>query len=132
LDQIASGLRTFCDPDGTPVVKKIEFASNYVDCGTLLHRFPDLIVHWSDRLPPHETGVSSPRFGEVASSGWGSGRTGEHGEGGWALIVPGASRLKTATKPSHILDIVPTVCAVLGVESDGLSGQSLLEADRLL
>src|SRR4030095_1472095 len=42
LDQIASGLRTFCDPDGTPVVKKIEFASNYVDCGTLLHRFPDL------------------------------------------------------------------------------------------
>jgi len=131
LDQIASGLRTFCDPDGAPAIKKIEFASNSLDCGTLFHRFPDLIVHWSDRLPPHEAGVSSPRFGEVASSGWGSGRTGEHGEGGWALIVPGASKLKTATKPLHILDIVPTVCAVLGVDRDGLPGQSLLEADRL-
>ena len=89
--------------------------------------FPDLIVKWSDRLPPHLTGVSSPRFGAIPGLGWGSGRTGEHKGGAWALVVPGASRLKPPTKTPHILDIVPTICAVLGVDHDGLSGQSLLE-----
>ena len=127
LEQIASALPTFCDPDGEPVIKKIEFASNSLGCETLFHPFPDLIVHWSERLPLHLAGVSSPQFGEVPSSGWGSGRTGEHRDGAWALIVPGSSNLKAPTKPPHILDIAPTVCAVLGVDTDGLPGQPLLE-----
>jgi hypothetical protein len=122
-----SGLRTFRDPDGEPTVKNIEFVSNSLGCETLLHPFPDLIVHWSERLPMHLAGVSSPRFGEVSSPGWGSGRTGEHCDGAWALIVPGSSKLKTPTKPPHILDIAPTICSVLGVDTDCLTGQPLLE-----
>jgi predicted AlkP superfamily phosphohydrolase/phosphomutase len=127
LEKIAFGLRTFCDPDGKPAIKKIEFASNSLGLGTPFHPFPDLIVHWSEHSPPRPAGVSSPQFGEIVPSGWGSGRTGEHRDGAWALIVPGASKLKTPTKPPHILDIAPTVCAVLGVDTNGLTGQPLLE-----
>jgi hypothetical protein len=84
-------------------------------------------VHWSERLPPHLAGVSSAQFGEVLSPGWGSGRTGEHSDGAWALILPGSSKLKAPRKPPHIMDVAATVCAVLDVDPDGLSGQPLLE-----
>jgi hypothetical protein len=123
-------MKTFRDPDGEPAVKKIEFSSDSLGCHRFLHPFPDLIVHWSERLPLHLAGVSSPVFGEVPSPGWGSGRTGEHCDGAWALIIPGASKLKTATNPLHIMDIAPTICAVLKVDADGLSGQPLLEPAR--
>ena len=32
-------------------------------------------------------------------------------------------------KPPHIMDIAPTVCAVLGVDREGLDGQPLLEGN---
>ena len=127
LEQIASGLRTFCDPDGAPAIARIEFAAESLGYGDPFHHFPDLIVHWSERLPPQSVGVKSPQFGEIPSSGWGSGRTGEHRDGAWALIIPSSSNIRTATTPPHILDIGPTVCAALGVDSEGLVGQPLVE-----
>jgi predicted AlkP superfamily phosphohydrolase/phosphomutase len=127
LERIASGLHSFRDPDGEPAIKKIDFVSASLGCETPLHPFPDLIVHWSERLLPHLAGVRSAEFGAIASSGWGSGRTGEHCDGAWALIVPGSSKLKAPVQPPHILDIVPTVCSVLGVEAGELTGQPLLE-----
>ena len=127
LERIASGLRTFCDPDGTPAIARIEFTAKSLGYGDPSHGFPDLIVHWSERLSPQPSGVRSWQFGEVRSSGWGSGRTGEHREGAWALILPGSSRLQAATMPPHIVDIGPTVCAVLGVDTGGLTGQPLLD-----
>jgi predicted AlkP superfamily phosphohydrolase/phosphomutase len=127
LAQIASGLRTFCDPDGTAAVERIEPVAESLGIRDRSHCFPDLIVHWSERMPPQSAGVKSPQFGEVPPSGWGSGRTGEHSEGAWALIAPGSSRLRCATKPAHILDIASTVCAALGADTQGLAGKSLLE-----
>ena len=127
LDHIASGLLTFRDPDGGPAVKNVEFVSQSLKEGSLSTPFPDLIVHWSDRLPPHLAGVNSPQFGEVPSSGWGSGRTGEHRDEAWALIIPGSSKMKRPVRPPHIMDIATTVCAVLGVDPVGLDGQPLLE-----
>jgi predicted AlkP superfamily phosphohydrolase/phosphomutase len=127
LDEIASGLMTFRDPDGQPAVRNVRRGSSIVGDKQFLDRYPDLIVHWSDQLPPHLAGVGSPQFGEVPALGWGSGRTGEHRGGAWALIVPGTSRLKTPVKPLHIIDIASTVCSALGVNTDGLIGQALLE-----
>jgi hypothetical protein len=127
LDHIASGLLTFRDPDGGPAVKNVEFVLPSLKERALSTPFPDLIVHWSDRLPPHLAGVNSPQFGEVPSSGWGSGRTGEHRDEAWALIIPGSSKMKRPVRPPHIMDIATTVCAVLGVDPVGLDGQPLLE-----
>jgi predicted AlkP superfamily phosphohydrolase/phosphomutase len=128
LDDITSGLLTFRDPDGGPAVKHVEYVSRSLKERALSDPFPDLIVHWSDRLPPHLAGVSSPRFGDVSSAGWGSGRTGEHRDEAWALVIPGRSKMKMPVKPPHIMDIAPTVCAVLGVDPEGLEGQPLLES----
>jgi len=127
MEHIASGLLTFRDPDGGSAVKNVERISLSAKDRTLSNPFPDLIVHWSDRLPPHLAGMSSPKFGEVPSSGWGSGRTGEHRDEAWALIIPGTSKLKIPDKSPHIMDIAATVCNVLGVGQEGLDGQALLE-----
>jgi predicted AlkP superfamily phosphohydrolase/phosphomutase len=127
LEQIAAGLKTFCDPDGAPAIKKVELGSTSLGDKSFSHAFPDLIVHWSERLPPQSAGVHSAKFGEVPSAGWGSGRTGEHCDGAWALIVPGASRLRNPIISPHILDIAPTICSSLGVDLNGLTGEPLLE-----
>ena len=130
LNAIASGLRTFRDPDGGQAVKHVEFVSSSFEKGSVAHHpFPDLVVHWSDRLPPHLAGVSSPQFGEVPSAGWGSGRTGEHRDEAWALMIPGTSKMQAPVKSPHIMDIAPTICAVLGVDGEGLAGQPLLRRD---
>jgi predicted AlkP superfamily phosphohydrolase/phosphomutase len=127
LEEIASGLLTFRDPDGTPAVKRVERISQTASERTLSNPFPDLIVHWNDHPPPHLAGAYSPVFGVVPSAGWGSGRTGEHRDEAWALLLPGSSKRISHVKPAHIMDIVPTICSVLGVERDGLAGQPLLE-----
>jgi len=118
---------TFRDSDGQPAVRKVERGSSFLGDKPFSDRYPDLIVYWSDRLPPHLAGVDSAQFGEVPSLGWGSGRTGEHRGGAWALIVPGTSMWQTPRKPPHIVDIASTVCSALGVDPDGLSGQALFE-----
>jgi predicted AlkP superfamily phosphohydrolase/phosphomutase len=127
LEQIASGLLTFRDPDGQPAVKHVEITSPTDDERTRSNPLPDMVVHWSDQLPPHVAGAYSPQFGEVPSAGWGSGRTGEHRDEAWALLIPGSSKKLTPVKPPHIMDIVPTICSVLGVDREGLAGQPLLE-----
>lgn len=129
LDQIASGLITFRDPDGGTAVKKVEFVSRAGEDRTRSNPFPDLIVHWSDRLPPHLAGVNSAQFGDIPPAGWGSGRTGEHRDDAWALVIPGSSKMRTPVKSAHIMDIAPTICAVLGVDPEGLDGQPLLEGN---
>ncbi len=53
LDHIASGLLTFRDSDGGPAVKHVELVSRSLKERALSNPFSDLIVHWSDRLPPH-------------------------------------------------------------------------------
>ncbi len=44
-------------------------------------------------------------------------------------MIPGSSKMKTPVKSPHVMDIAPTVCAVLGVDREGLHGQPLLEKD---
>jgi predicted AlkP superfamily phosphohydrolase/phosphomutase len=127
LDRIALGLQTFHNADGKPAIRKVDRVSELGFHGPCVDQLPDLIVHWSDRVVTPLTGVSSPLYGEVSSPGWGTGRTGCHTGEAWALIVPGSSRLKAPKRPPHIVDIAATVCAVLGVDPDGLSGQPLLE-----
>lgn len=124
---IVSGLQTFQDADRTPVVKKIEMTAENLGIDTLAHPYPDMIVEWSDHLPEQAKGVWSPEFGSVQSPGWGSGRTGEHSDGAWALVVPGRSEFGVAGETPHIVDIAATICTVLGVDQERLPGRALLE-----
>jgi predicted AlkP superfamily phosphohydrolase/phosphomutase len=126
VNAIVSGLLTFRDPDGGQAVKHVDVVSSSFEQRSMAHPFPDLVVHWSDRLPPHLAGVSSSQFGDVPSAGWGSGRTGEHRDEAWALVIPGTSKMQTPVKSPHIIDIAPTICAVLGLDCEGLAGHPFL------
>jgi hypothetical protein len=126
LSHIAKGLLTFHNNDGSPAVRKIWRISELGYGGPYQNHLPDLVVQWNDKVVPPLMGVSSTQLGEIRSSGWGTGRTGCHTGDAWALVVPGNSKLRMPIRP-HIVDIVATVCSVLGVDREGLSGEPLLE-----
>ena len=126
LETIASGLKTFRTGDGEPAVESIDRMSAVVGSEAVHPYFPDLLVRWNPRVSFPPTGVHSPRYGEVPATGWGSGRTGEHTGDAWSLVVPGRSRLAPPGRRPHIVDIVATVCSVLGVDRSGLDGEPLL------
>ena len=126
LSQITKGLLTFHNNDGSPAIRKIWRISELGYAGPYQDHLPDLVVQWNDKVVPPLMGVSSTQLGEIPSPGWGTGRTGCHTGDAWALVVPGNSKLRVPTRP-HIVDIVATVCSVLGVDREGLSGEPLLE-----
>jgi predicted AlkP superfamily phosphohydrolase/phosphomutase len=128
LDKIISGLETFRNSDGTSVIRKVFRTSELGFDGSRADQLPDLVIHWSDQVVSPQAGVSSPFFGAVSSPGWGTGRTGCHTGDAWALLIPGVSQPRPPKRPPHIIDIAPTVCAALGVDTDGLAGQPLLQA----
>jgi predicted AlkP superfamily phosphohydrolase/phosphomutase len=128
LGRIAEGLLTFRDSDGSPSIARVQRMSEMAE-GPGADRLPDLVVHWGER-PPDRTllGVSSPVFGDVPRQGVGSGRSGNHVDDAWAILVPGASRTREIGRDPRITDIGTTACALLGGDTSGLAGTSLFEA----
>ena len=128
MDQIATELLTFLDPDGTPSVKAVERAADTFDSGIHSDRLPDLIVRWNDRPATRLGAVSSEQFGTVRRRGSGSGRSGNHTAGdAWALVVPGASRPRTPSRPPRLVDIAATAAALAGADLTDLPGEPLLQ-----
>ena len=127
MDEIAEGLLTFRDPDGGPAAESVERVVDLLGDGPGLHHMPDLVVRWTDRPSTRLAGVGSPKFGDVARRGGGSGRSGNHRADAWALIVPGTSRRRESTTPPSLVDFAPTACALLDVDRAGLAGEPMLE-----
>jgi predicted AlkP superfamily phosphohydrolase/phosphomutase len=127
LDKITTGLMTFRNSDGSQTIRKISRISALGYPGAFHDQLPDLLVQWNERPVPPLMGVQSARFGTIASPGWGTGRTGCHTGDAWALVLPGASKLRPPERTPHIVDIAPTICAVVGVEHESLSGEPFLE-----
>ena len=132
MDDIAAGLHTFHDPDGTPAVAAVEPVAKSFGAGVHAHRLPDLIVRWSDRPATRLTHVSSDRYGAVARRGAGSGRSGNHTAGdAWALVVPGASAARSPSRPPRVTDIAATAAALADPDASvDLPGEPLLEPPR--
>lgn len=127
LDRIIKGLSTYRNHDGSPTIRKIWRVSELGFAGPYHVDLPDLVVQWNEQVVSPLMGVRSVEFGEVMSPGWGTGRTGCHNGESWALVVPGRSKLRIPASRPHVVDIVATVCAVLGVDREGLCGEPLLE-----
>jgi predicted AlkP superfamily phosphohydrolase/phosphomutase len=127
MDEIASGLMTFTDPDGTPSVKAVERVADTFPAGVHSDRLPELIVRWADTPATRITHVRSDRFGQVARRGAGSGRSGNHTAGdAWALVVPGASTVRETSRPPRLVDIAATAGALAGLDPAVLPGEPLL------
>lgn len=127
MEKITTGLLTFRNSDGSQAIRKIWRTSELGYPGAFHDELPDLLVQWNERPVPPLMGVQSARFGSIGSPGWGTGRTGCHTGEAWALVVPGSSKVRTPKRTPDIVDIAPTICAVVGVDHEGLSGEPLLE-----
>jgi predicted AlkP superfamily phosphohydrolase/phosphomutase len=125
IDQIRQGLLSFRDPDGQRAVFAVDRASEVLGTGKRDGSLPDLVVRWSNSPSNGVTYVTSEELGTVRRRGSGSGRSGAHQPTGWALVVPESGVAVKAERPS-VLDIVPTVCAAVGVDTPDLPGSSLL------
>jgi predicted AlkP superfamily phosphohydrolase/phosphomutase len=127
LDHIINGLLTFRNHDGSSTIRQIWRVSELGYAGPYHDHLPDLVVQWNDQVVTPLMGVRSAQFGEIPSPGWGTGRTGCHTGEAWALVLPGNSKFHTPTPTPNIVDIAATVCEVLGVDREGLSGEPLLK-----
>ena len=128
LDEIAEGLATFVEPFGEKVITSVVRSSDLVRPGPMSASLPDLVVLWSQQPSAGLRRVISPRFGEVVRDGVGSGRSGNHGEGAWACIVPGGSgKPAPDLGPVRAVDLTSTACALMGAPHDDLLGRVLLQ-----
>jgi len=125
---IARGLMTFRDADGSPAIVKVERMSEMAGGRVYSDRLPDLVVFWGDSPAARLDYVASPAYGEVVRRGVGSGRSGNHTDDAWAIIVPGRSHMRALGRPLRITDIGATACSLLGADLGGLSGAALLDA----
>lgn len=126
LDEIADGLRSFVDLDGTPAVESVDRVAGTFGGGRA-HQLPDLVVRWTARPATAVRGVRSERFGTVLRHGVGSGRSGNHTEGdAWALVVPGASRPVEPARAPRLEDVAATAAALAGLDTSGMAGRPLL------
>lgn len=127
MDELAEGLATFHDLDGTPAVRSVERVADRFGGGRRSDLLPDLVVRWSERPATTLEGVTSARYGTVRRHGVGSGRSGNHTEGdAWALLVPGTSQLVEPSRPPRLEDVAATAAALAGGDTSGMAGEPLM------
>jgi predicted AlkP superfamily phosphohydrolase/phosphomutase len=126
LDRIAAGLLTFTDADGGPAIASVERTKARIP-GARVEDLPDLIVRWSDRPSGRIAGVKSPHFGSIVREGVGTGRSGNHVPGTWTLVVPGSAGTREGRRHPQLVDMAATACERLGVDADGLPGESVFK-----
>ena len=124
LDELSDGLASFNDPDGSPSIAGFErVAGQFI--GPRVDNFPDLVIRWSDRPAAAIRRLVAPRFGEVVRRSVGTGRSGNHAPGTWAILAPGSSKPCRVDRPPRIMDLAATACALLDVDRSDLSGEPL-------
>jgi hypothetical protein len=124
--ELAAGLATFLRPDGEPAIVRVSPMREVAGAGHA-PGLPDFVVDWNERPAAGVGAVRSRRFGEVTRRGVGSGRSGNHVDEAWALVVPGRARPRELARAPRVTDLGATACALAGADLAGLSGEPLLE-----
>lgn len=125
------------DRTGRPVIKRILRTSDLYSGGSL-DELPDLLLDWDDQIPTGSTQIAggaaasvrvrSPRIGVVEGVNK-FGRTGEHRIGGLLVAHGPGIRPGLLGRTVSIMDLAPTIAALLGVgmaETDGVVIPELL------
>lgn len=120
---------------GRPLVKAVTRSAALYQ-GEHLDLLPDLLVEWSDAVATGSTTIAngihsriravSPLIGVVEGANEFA-RTGEHRPSGWMVAAgPGISPGTLSSVPA-LIDLAPTLSAMLGVEDRNASGQLIGE-----
>lgn len=118
--EIRAGLSSFVFPDtGEPVVHRVASPDELMPGidADVRRRMPDLIVHWTDRSPAEVTGVSSPRFGDIAWPTPGlvpDGQSGHHRGTGWCVAAGPGAEPGGHIVGGSVADLTATALATLG------------------
>ena len=117
--QITEGLLTFEDVDtGEPVVRKIAATNQIYPGGVRLGELPDLLVAWTHTPLAEQRGIVSPQFGQIDLPTPGrnpTGRSGNHRPHGFLIGVGEGFEAGANIEDGHILDLAPTVYAMLNL-----------------
>ena len=117
--KIAEGLSTFVDADTEePVVESVKRSDQLFGQGKQLKDLPDLIIQWKPSSAAKHREVVSLRYGSISWSLPGrhpTGRSGNHGPEGFLLAVGKAVKQGSKIEDANILDLAPTLCALLKV-----------------
>ena len=124
VEEIRAGLQEFTLPSGAPAITSAERTADIMPREAAASLFPDLLVRWSAEPARADEVLTSRSFGTVQRKGVGSGRSGNHTADAWALVVPGAARLKTPRARPDIIDLAATALGRFGLDHNG---QELLE-----
>ena len=118
VEEIRRGIGSFVDADsGEPVAHRVTRADQLYPSGERRHLLPDLIVQWSRTPVAPQRRIVSPRFGTIDREFPGknaNGRAGNHRPEGF-LIASGAGVEQGSIRPADILDLAPTIFALLGL-----------------
>ncbi len=129
LAEVEDGLGTFVDADtGRPIVGTTARADQLFGTGAKRHLMPDLLIRWDETEAAHRA-ISSPRFGDIAWPTPGrhpTGRSGNHRDQGFLLAAGPGINAAAALGDPHIVDLAPTIHALLGVPAPtGFQGSPL-------
>jgi len=128
MDEIAAGIESFRELDGSPAVKSVEKVRDLFGTGDRAHQLPDLIVKWVDTPATGLEALRSDRHGTVRRHGVGSGRSGNHTEGdAWALVVPGSSSHAPLDRRPRLEDVAATAAHLAGHDVSDMAGTPLLD-----
>ena len=123
-DDLRSALLEFVNADtGTPLIEAV-YVTGEMYHGPFADDLPDLLIEWSRAHPVRA--VSSPRTGTVAGHFAGS-RTGDHKVPGLLTISHPGLRARDLGRVVDVMDIAPSVSAMLGVPPEGFDGVPLPE-----
>jgi len=128
--ELAAGFMSFSDlKTGAPLVRCVYRQQELAPTGAPARdRLPDLVIEWNGVSPIESPGITSERYGELRWTPFGripSGRAGNHRAHGW-FVAAGEGIDAGQVDGHNILDLVPTVCAWLGIDlGDRLHGQPM-------
>jgi predicted AlkP superfamily phosphohydrolase/phosphomutase len=139
MAQLEADLLEIVDEEsGAPLVKRVLRTRELYE-GEHLDALPDLLVEWNDAVARGSTALGSGSHAHVRarSSKIGIvegtndyGRSGEHRPGGWFVAAgPAVEHGRLSWEPS-LLDLAPTIAAMLGVELPHADGRPIPELSR--
>jgi predicted AlkP superfamily phosphohydrolase/phosphomutase len=115
--EIIKGLSTFIDADtGEPVVESVIRSDQLFRQGARLNNLPDLLVRWASSPAANHRAIVSSSYGSIPWPIPGrnpDGRSGNHRPEGFLIAVGDRIQPGSQIKDAHILDLAPTVYALL-------------------
>ncbi len=122
-EQLSADLRALINDDtGQPAVRRVLRTAELYP-GPCLDDLPDLLVEWSSDAPL--TTVSSAKVGTIQRPFDGT-RTGHHKREGLFLVCGPGIRPGRAPAPVSIMDVGPTVAALLGCTLPDVDGKPVI------